>query len=329
MTTQQTEQVQETPAPAEETEPVRLIGDEPLVAPDAAVEEPLVPPDEPEAKAPVEPDTSEPEARAEEEPEAPQEDEAPSLTPEVEALIAKQVKDAEARIQSGYGKRQREDSETIRRLTAARQEDTEERAVNERVEAHGKALQKWYTDQGIDPTEAASRIEKETENFRAATVGAQEKRTAASRDAMRERALGGAGLNSWVGKLATDHSLNAEDADVLKGYYDVENLPLLQDPQTGQVFLDEEAVARIGGRLFLMAERLGGVATATQEAQKTTEAAAKTVQERTPPVKLETTLGAPATSDDQFLANYANRDHPESDHKRALDIMARRGMSPI
>jgi len=320
-----TEQAIGTRVPAEVAEPVLSDGSEPLVSPDAPSADMLVPQDvvKPETETPPEPDQPVAEVRAPKEPEPPQ------LAPEIAAIIDQRVKEAEARIQSGYGRRQREDAEALRLEREARANEQTTRAVGERVEAQRKQLQTWYDSQGIDPTAAASRIEQETENFRAAIVGAQEKATLASREAQRERALGGVGLNSWTEKLVRDHNLSETDADVLKGYYDVTNLPLLQDPQTGEIFLDQPAVAKIGGRLFRMAQRLGGVATATAAAQKSVQAANQTVLERTPAVQLETELGSPVLTDDQFIKNYSNPDHPESDHKRALDIMTKKGMSPF
>jgi len=321
-----TEQAIGTRVPAEVAEPVLPDGDELLVSPDAPMEDMLVPPDvaEPETETPPEPDQQVAKARAPKEPEPPQ-----TLTPEITAIIDQRVKEIEARIQSGYGRRQREDAEALRLEREARANEQTTRAVDERVEAQRKALQAWYDTQGIDPTAAASRIEQETETFRAAIVGAQAKMTAAGREAQRERALGGVGLNSWVDKQVKDHGLNETDADVLRGYYDVANLPLLQDPQTGEIFLDQPAVAKIGGQLFRMAARLGGVAKATAEAQKSVKAAERTVLERTPAVQLETELGSSVLTDDQFIKNYADPDHPESNHKRALEIMTRKGLSPF
>jgi len=311
------EQQQDAPVPAEEPSLLQPDGDEPLV------------PQEPEVQEPSAPEPTAPEARAEEGPAAPPvsdepaepskdegEAEEPSLTEQVAAEVRKQT----AAIQSGYERRRREDEQQIRTLEAEREREGASRAVEERVEAHRQELRAWYEGQNIDPTQASGKIDQEVKNFRVGLEAEQQRESQAFRSADMARRIGGVTLDAWATELGRKHNLSESDQEAIR-FYDTDALPLTQTRE-GEVLLDDQRMATIGGRMARMASRLGTTAETVREAKKT-------VQERTPPVTLETGAGRPVQTDDQFLANFSNPDHPENDMTRAVEVLRKRGQSPV
>jgi len=312
------EQQQDAPVPAEEPSLLQPDGDEPLV------------PQEPEVQEPSAPEPTAPEARAEEgpaappvsdEPAEPSKDEGEAEEPSLTEQVAAEVKKQTAAIQSGYERRRREDEQQIRTLETEREREGASRAVEERTEAHRRELRAWYEGQNIDPAEASRRIEQEATNFRAGLVAQQERETQAFRSAAMTRRVGSVSLDSWATELGRRYNLSTDDQQAIRAYYDAETLPLVQASEGG-ITLDEQRLVAIGDRMMATAKRLG---TATE----TVREAKRTVQERTPPVTLETGAGRPVQTDDQFLANFSNPDHPENDMTRAVEVLRKRGQSPV
>lgn len=211
------------------------------------------------------------------------------------------------RLRSSLDRRNAENERSIQEL----RQQVSESAFNSQVEAHRRNLQAWYEQQGIDPQQAASQAEGETQRARDAFTSQSEAQRLQQENSTLKQTQVSTVMSSWVNELARQHGLDDQAKQTLRDHY---------DPRT--VSQDQDAFLRAGTQLGNLAQQLGDGAKARKEAESAR-------QQRVPAgQRMERGGGSGAMSDNELIQAYSEG-RPGVSTQAALEALQRQGASPF